>query len=151
MSNKLMIPIIAFSIILFMGVYVLVNPSYQKSLQAKYYFEMSDYKVALVLAKEAFSKDVYNRMASTIMAQSITALKYVSYIEMGEKYMLDINAIAKHEKISDSDKAKIKIICEIMVNSYVKLAPSVITDKDLVRSAAEYNDKFEKLLDKVTR
>ena len=151
MKNRILMPLIALGIILFMGVYVLVNPSYQKSLQAKYYFETGEYKIALTLAKEAFSVDVYNRMASTIMAQSITALKYVSYIEMGKKYMLEINDIAKHETVSDSDKAKIKIICEIMVDSYIKLAPSVITDKDLVVSASEYHANFEKLLEKVTR
>jgi hypothetical protein len=151
MNNKLLIPIIALSMLVVMGVYFLVTPSYQKSIQAKYYFEIGDYKQALVLAKESFSMDVYNRMSSTIMAQSITALKYVEYIEDGKKYMLVINEIAKHDVLSDADKSKIKIICEIMVDSYVKLAPSVITDKELVTQAAEYHDNFEKLLEKVTR
>ncbi len=151
MSNKILLPTVALSILLIMGLYFLTNPSYQKSIQAKYYFEMGDYKESLVLAKEAFSKDVYNRMASTIMAQSITALKYVSYIEMGKKHMLEINEIAKKSDIIDGDRAKIRMICEIMVDSYVKLAPSVVTDGSLVSDAAEYNSKFEKLLEKVTR
>ena len=151
MNNKILVPIIAFCIILIMGIYFLINPSYQKSIQAKYYFEMGDYKQALVLAKESFSMDVYNRMSSTIMAQSVTALKYVEYVENGKTYMQQINQIATHENISDADKAKIKIICEIMVDSYVKLAPSVITDKDLVAQAAKYHANFEKLLAKVTR
>ena len=151
MKSKLLIPIVALSIILFMGLYFIVNPSYQKSIQAKYYFETGEYKEALVLAKEAFSEDVYNRMASTVVAQSITALKYVSYINQGEKYMLDINKIATHDVISDADKARIRMICEIMIDSYVKLAPSVITDDDLVKTAADYHAKFEKLLEKVAR
>ena len=151
MKSKLLIPIVALSIILFMGLYFLVNPSYQKSIQAKYYFETGEYKEALVLAKEAFSEDVYNRMASTVMAQSITALKYVSYVNQGKKYMLDINKIATHDVISDADKARIRMICEIMIDSYVKLAPSVITDDDLVKRAADYHAKFEKLLEKVAR
>jgi len=151
MNNKVLIPIIAFSLLFFMGISFLVNPSYQKSIQAKYYFETGDYKEALVLAKESFAMDVYNRMASTVMAQSITALKYVEYIESGKTYMTQINEIATHENISDADRAKIKIICEIMVDSYVKLAPSVITDKELVSQAAKYNANFEKLLEKVNR
>jgi len=151
MSNKTLFPLIAFFMIFFMGIYFLVNPSYQKSLQAKYYFEIGEYKEAHLLAKEAFGMDVYNRMASTIMAQSITALKYANYIERGKKYMSQINEIATHENISDSDKAKIKLICEIMVDSYIKLAPSVITDSDLIDETRVYYEKFEKLLEKVTQ
>jgi len=151
MSTKTLFLLLAPALLLVMGIYVLVNPSYQKSLQAKYFFETGDYKEALILAKEAFSMDVYNRMASTIMAQTITALKYASYIEMGKKYMAAINAIATHENISDADKAKIRTMCEIMVREYVKLAPSVITDESLVKEASEYHQKFEKLLEKVTR
>jgi len=151
MSNKVLLPLVALGLILFMGVYFLVNSSYQKSIQSKYYFETGEYKEALILAKEAFSLDVYNRMASTVMAQSITALKYVSYVDMGRDYMSKINEIAAKDEILDADRAKIRIICEIMIDSYVKLAPSVITDDKLVASAAEYHDKFEKLLEKVTR
>lgn len=151
MNTKTLLVLIALGLISVMGIYVLVNPSYQKSLQAKYFFETGNYKEALILAKEAFSLDVYNRMASTIMAQTITALKYTSYIEMGKKYMADINAIAAHENISDADKAKIRTMCEIMVTEYIKLAPSVITDDNLVQEASEYHQQFEKLLEKVTR
>lgn len=151
MSNKLMTPLVAISLLLLMGGYFLVNPSYEKSIRAKYYFEMGEYNEALVLAKEAFSLNVYNRMASTVMAQSITSLKYVKYIDMGKGYVKDIDEIATHEFISDADKAKIRIICKIMISSYIKLAPSVITDKKLVEDSAMYNQKFEKLLEKVTK
>ena len=151
MNSKLMIPIIALSLILFMGIYFLVNPSYEKSIRAKFYFETGDYKQALALSKEAFSLDVYNRMAATVMAQSITSVKYVKYIESAKEYMKQINEIATHEFISDSDKAKIKMICEIMLGTYVKLAPSVITDTKLVEDSAMYHQKFEKLLEKVNR
>jgi len=151
MNSKLMIPIIALSILLIMGVYFLINPSYEKSIRAKYYYGIGDYKEALLLSKEAFALNVYNRMAATINAQSITALKYVSYIKMGQKYMKDINEIATHEFISDSDKAKIKMICEIMLGSYIKLAPSVITDEKLIEDSADLSKKFEKLLEKVNK
>ena len=151
MSSKLIFPLIAMFLLLSMGAYFLLNPSYEKSVKAKYYYEIGDYRQALNLSKEAFSMDLYNRMASTIMAQSITSLKYSSYIKDAKKYMKNINEIATHEVISDADKAKIRMICEIMIESYVKLAPSVITNEELVNEAARYYNGFEKLLEKVTR
>ena len=151
MNSKFLFPLIAFGTVGFMAVYFIINPSYQKSIQAKYYFEMAEYKEAYSLANEAFSLDVYNRMASTIMAQSKTSLLYVDYIEQAKQYMLEINNIAKKEEISTADRARIKIMSEIVVDSYVKLAPSIITDKELVQNAANHHDEFEKLLDKVTR
>ena len=149
MPNKFALFII--TVVLFSSVYIVFNPSYQKSIQAKYYFEIGEYKEALALANEAFSLDVYNRMSSTIKAQSITALKYKSYNDDAKKYMKTINEMAKEDLISDANRAKIKLICEIMISSYIKLAPSVITDKNLVDESAKYYKNFEKLLDKVDR
>lgn len=151
MKPKVFIPIIALFMLVIMGTYFLFNPSYEKSLKAKYYYEVGEYKEAYSLAKEAFSLDIYNRMAATIMAQSQTSLKYARYIEDAKKYMKDIDEIASHESISDADRAKIKLICKIMLSSYIKLAPSVITDSKLVEESAMYHDKFEKLLEKVNK
>lgn len=147
MNYKIYVPLV---FIFVMVVYFISNPSYEKSLQAKYYYETGDYKEAYALAKEAFGMDVYNRMASTIMAQSTTSLKYVNFIEEAKKYKEEINTIATHETISDADRAKIKMICNIMIAEYIKLAPSVVTDDELQIQSAKYNDEFEKLLDKVT-
>jgi tetratricopeptide (TPR) repeat protein len=151
MNNKLMIIVVAFFLLLMMGVYFLVNPSYEQSVKAKYYYEIGEYEQALVLSKEAFSLDQYNRMAATVMAQSITSLKYVKYINMAKGYIIEIDEIAKHEYISDADKAKIRLMCEVMISSYIKLAPSVVTDKKLVEESAYYYQKFENLLEKVNR
>ena len=151
MRSRILIPSVASLMLVIMGGYFLINPSYEKSLKAKYYYEIGDYKEALTLAKEAFSIDIYNRMASTIVAQSITSLKYVSYIEDAKKYMYNINKIATHDVISDADKAKIRTICNIMMSAYIKLAPSVVTDTDLVSDARIYHDHFEKLLEKVNK
>lgn len=151
MKNKLFIPALAVFLLFIMGAYFLINPSYEKSLRAKYYYEVGEYKEAYSLAKEAFGIDIYNRMAATVMAQSQTSLKYVSYIEDAQKYMQIIDEIAIKEKILDADRAKISMICNIMLSAYVKLAPSVVTDEELVKSSAEYHGKFEKLLEKVNR
>jgi uncharacterized protein YfiM (DUF2279 family) len=134
-----------------MWIYFLVNPSYDKSIRAKYYYEIGDYKEALSLAKEAFALDVYNRMASTIMAQSITSMKYASFVKDAKKYMNTINEIASHDTVSDADKARMRLMCNIMISAYKKLAPSVVTDKELIHDAANYNDGFEQLLEKIDR
>ncbi len=151
MKNKNFFPLIAIVLVAIMGIYFLVNPSYQRSIEAKYHYEMGDYKEAYSLAQEAFSMDLYNRMASTIMAQSKTSLKYVEYIKQAKDYMRQINTMAAKESISQADRVRIKVMSEIMVDSYVKLAPSVITDSELVQQAAKYHDDFEKLLEKVNK
>ena len=151
MNSKYFFPITAFVLVLIMVIYFLSHPSYEKSLESKYYYEMGDYNKAYKSANEAFSMDLYNRMAATIMAQSKTALKYVKYIDEAKKYMLDINEIANKTTISDADRAKIKMMSEIVVDSYTKLAPSVMTNKSLVNEAKKYHDNFEKLLEKVNR
>jgi len=134
-----------------MGLFFLLNKSYEKSIKAKYYYEIGDYKKSYQLSKEAFGEDIYNRMASTIMAQSKTSLKYVAFIDEAQSYMKEINKIATNDIISDADKAKIRLMCEIITKSYVKLAPSVITNDDLTKQSAKYNTMFEKLLEKVNR
>ncbi|QOP42962.1 hypothetical protein FJR45_02940 [Sulfurimonas sediminis] len=151
MNNKFFFPALAALFLVIMGIYFLLNPSYEKSIEAKYYYEIGDYEEAYKRANEAFSLDIYNRMAATIMAQSKTSIKYKKYIDQAKEYMTEINLIAAKETISDADRAKIKLMSEIMVDSYKKLAPSVITDKKLVREAAKYYKDFEKLLEKVNR
>ena len=151
MKTRYLFPTIAFVLLLIMGLFFLINPSYQKSIEAKYYYEMGEYQEAYSLASEAFNEDVYNRMASTIMAQSTTSLKYVEYINQAKTYLQQINEMADHENISDADRARIKLMSEVVVDSYIKLAPSVITDKSLVVEAKKYHDDFEKLLEKVNR
>ncbi len=151
MNIKFTIPLFATVTLAVMGIYFLINPSYEMSLRAKYHYEMGEYNEAYSLAKEAFGKDVYNRMAATIMAQSKISLKYVDYVKSAKKYMNEINEIANHDVISDADKAKIRTICEVMISSYVKLAPSVITDEELVSQVASYYKEFEQLLEKVDK
>ncbi len=151
MKSRVFVFVVAASLLFIMALYFLINPSYEKSLRAKYYYETGEYAEAYNLAKEAFDIDVYNRMAATVMAQSQTSLKYKNYIDDAKKYMKGIDEIAKHKQISDADKAKIKMMCNIMLGSYIKLAPSVITDEELVQEAAAYHAKFEKLLEKVTK
>jgi len=149
MKPKFIFPTLAIVILFIMGLFFFINPSYKISIEAKYHYEMGEYKEAYTLAQEAFNLDIYNRMASTVMAQSKISLEYVSYMDMATKYMKSIDEIATHTIISEADKAKIRTICKIMIGTYKKLAPSVITDKGLVKKVASYNIKFKGLLEKV--
>ncbi|MEA1893395.1 MAG: hypothetical protein U9N33_11905 [Campylobacterota bacterium] len=151
MKSKIFIPALASLFLLIMVGYFIMNPSYEKSIKAKFYYETGEYKIALSLAQEAFNMDLYNRMAATIMAQSKASLKYVAYNEDAKKYMKDIDTIAKHEIISNADRAKIRTMCDIMINSYDKLAPSVVIDTKLLHEAKQYRDDFEKLFEKANR
>ena len=151
MRTRYLFSLIAFVIVAAMSIYFLINPSYEKSIEAKYYYEVGEYDRAYTLANIAFSLDVYNRMSSTVMAQSKTSLKYVKYIKQAKIFLVQINTLAEHESLSDGDRAKIKMMSEIMVDSFVKLAPSIITDKELVARAVKYHNDFKKLLEKVTR
>ncbi len=151
MGSRFSLVFVAAFLLVVMALFFMANPSYRKSIEAKYYYEIGEYEEAYTLANEAFSEDVYNRMASTIMAQSKTSLKYVKYINEAKKYMQEINKIAQKESIDDGDRVRIKMMSAIMTESYPKLAPSIITDKELVDEAARYHQQFEKLLEKVSR
>jgi len=151
MKTRFIFPGIALLLVTIMAVYFLLNPSYEKSIEAKYYYEMGDYKEAYSLATEAFSMDVYNRMASTIMAQSKTSMKYTKYIKEAKAYLEIINKIAEKDVISNADRARIRIMSEIVIDSYIKLAPSIITNEKLIHEAAKYYKDFESLLEKVNK
>jgi len=136
--------------LIFTIAYFFLNPSYERSLEAKFHYAMGDYKQAQELATQAFEMNSYNRMASTIMTQSQTAMKFVNYIEEAKKYMSKITQIASGNGVSRAERAKVKIMCEIMIASHIKIAATVLTDKDLIKEAKEYNDKFKKLHDDIT-
>ena len=151
MKNKLGVVGVAVAFLVIMGGYFLLNPSYEKSLKAKYYYQMGDYEYALTLAEEAFNINLYNRMAANIMAQSKASLKFVSYNDDAKKYMQEINAIASQEFIASGDKAKIRTMAIIVVSSYKKLAPSTVIADDLKDEALKHYNEFEDLLEKVDK
>lgn len=137
--------------VIFTAGYFLLNPSYERSLEAKVYYVMGEYHQAHRLASEAFELNPYNRMASTIMTQSQTAMKFVDYIEEAKLYMGKITDIAKGDGVSDAQRARIRLMCEIMIESFEKISATVVTDKELVQEATNYRDKFKKLHDEITQ
>ena len=137
--------------------YFAFNPSYERSLQAKFYYALGDYPTAYKFAKESFDLDPYNRMAATVMTQSQTALKFVDYIDQAKEYSEKIALIAASESITEADKAKMKLMSEVMIDSFVKISPierdgrSEVLDKELVDEARYYHDQFVELHEKLTQ
>jgi hypothetical protein len=114
------------------ALFLFTNSSYQDSIQARVFYFLEDYDLAYELSKKAYEKDVYNKMAFTVYTQSKIALKFVEYINQGNEYLKKIDAISEQEEVSEADRSRIKLMSEIMIESYFELSPSSLTDKKLV-------------------
>ena len=108
--------------------FVTLSPSYKNALKAKFYYETGDYETAYKLSKSAYNKDIYNKLAHTVMVQSEISQKYALYIARSNDYL---------EKIQ-----KIRMMCDIAVSDYDLLKPSNLTDPDLQKEAKMIRDKF---------
>ncbi|RUM65766.1 MAG: hypothetical protein DSZ06_04525 [Sulfurospirillum sp.] len=122
--------------------------SYKASLKAKIKYLEGDYKAAQKLAREAFDKDPYNRMAIGVLAQSKISVEFVDYIDDAKKYISKIEELTKKDKFSHRDKIKIKMMCEVMIERYQKLNSTVMTDSELKESAKEYYEKFKSIYER---
>jgi len=145
MQSKLLLVAFAILFLLLMVLFALTNPSYEKAFRAKYYYYSGKYDQALTLAKEAYKLDPYNRVALTIMRQTEIARKFVDYIKEGESYLRQIEAIADNPPIKQSDKIRIKLMCEVMLNKYSSLPTSRLIKSDLPNQAKEVYEKFKRL------
>lgn len=142
--------LIALAALLITGsVWILMNPSYQKSIESRVLYGLGDYERAYELAKESFELDSYNRMASTIMVQSQTALKFVRYNEDAERYKKEIRRIADQKSVTPAERAKIRMITSIMIDSYRTIAPTVITDEALIEQSRSNYTQFKTLHDEL--
>ncbi len=151
MNPKIGSALLALSFIVIMALFFLLNPSYERSLEAKYYYSIGEYKKAYRLAKEALELDGYNKMATTIAAQSSRSLVYVDFIDEARGYMQEIEKMASGDGISESDRAKMVMMSHIVMDRYKKLAPSALTDEALIKEAAYYNEKFASIYEKVSQ
>ncbi len=123
------------------------SPSYQKSLQAKWHYTFDQYEEAYVLAKEAYELDRYNKMAFAVMQQSKISSEILRYIEEANNYKKLIEELTSGE-LDKSKKVKIKMICEVMIEKYEKLAPTRLTDKELIVESKKARDWFAKIYEK---
>lgn len=141
--------VVLLAVIVGLGLWIVVNPSYQKSIESRLYYAMGSYEDAYSLSKEAFALDPYNRMASTVMAQSQTALKFVRYNDDARRYIKEIRRIAAQKNVSPQDRAKIKMMAMIMIDAYRKIAPTVVIDKELVEETRSNYEQFKMLHDEL--
>ncbi len=127
------------------------SDSYRYSLEAKVKYAMGDYKEAMSLAKKAFELDPYNKMSFSILTQSKISIKFLDYIEDAKIYLQKIDTISKKSELNQSDTIKIKMICEVMIARYKKLAPTVLTPKELVKSSQKYYKEFQTIYENLDK
>ena len=142
MSSKTVILIIGALLAAIFVSFVTLSPSYKNALGAKFYYEMGDYETAYRLSKSAYHKDIYNKLAHTVMVQSEISQKYALYIARSNGYLENIQKISKSGKISKANLDKIRMMCDIAVSDYKELKPSNLTDSDLQEEAKRIKDKF---------
>jgi hypothetical protein len=124
------------------GFYFFSSSSYQDSFQARMFYILGDYEQSYTLAKRAYEKDLYNKMAFTLLTQSEIALKYEKYISEGNQYLEQIDAMSTKETVEEADRSRIKLMCEIMIEGYKSLPSSPLTKESLKESARQVRQKF---------
>ncbi|WOE69647.1 hypothetical protein RZR97_11125 [Hydrogenimonas thermophila] len=145
MQSKLLFLALSILLLLLMVLFALTNPSYEKAFKAKWYYMSGEYEKALILAKEAYKLDPYNRVALTVMRQTEIAREFVDYIKEGKAYLEQIESIANNPPIQQSDKIRIKMMCEVMIDKYSSLPSSKLTESELIEKAKEVYEKFKRL------
>jgi len=119
------------------------------SLEARYYYEIGNYKKAYELAKRAYILNPYNRMAFTIKTQSQIALSWQNFIDDFDKFFDKIQEIANKENITKKDKLRIKIMLEILISEYKTLKPSLLIPEKLKKEAKEKYQKAKELYERL--
>jgi tetratricopeptide (TPR) repeat protein len=139
-------------IIFILGVVIFIfvfTDSYKLSIKARMKYMTGEYKEARALARKAFELDPYNKMAFSIVAQSKIAVKMQDYILDADKYIKRVEELSLKGDFSNSDHIKIKYYCEIMIEKYKKLNPTVMTDKDLYEACTLKYKKFQQIYDEL--
>ena len=113
-----------------------LSQSYQESIQARFYYAMGDFQEALHLSEEALKKDMYNKMAFTMKAQSKVSLEFIEYIDEAEAYLSEIESLARDD-VTKSTQIRVKMICEIMIEKYYKLNNNNFLIDDNLKSGAK--------------
>jgi hypothetical protein len=125
-----------------MGVYFLLSPSYQKSTKAKVLYYMDDYELSYQLSKEAYEMEPYNKMAYSVMKQSLLSLNWIHFIKEANDYYNKIEMIVRQDNINNRDKFRIKMMTDIVIDRFDKLTYTRMTDKDLVIKAKSLHKDF---------
>ncbi len=128
-----------------LGLFAWLNPSYRMAFEAKWFYLTGDYENAYRLAFEAYEMDRYNRMALTVVQQTKVARKYLSYVKEGEAFLRRIEKMVDGGALGRADRARIAMMCEVMLDRYKTLSATPLTDKALVGRAAKVREEFATL------
>lgn len=118
-------------------------------MKAKMEYFLGNYEQAYQMSKEAYALDQYNRMAFTVLTQSKIAFKYLKYVEDAQAYLQQIDGLSSKQNFSKSDKIKIKMICEVMIERYKRLNPTVLTNKKLHDDTTKEYQKFQQIYEEL--
>jgi hypothetical protein len=144
-GSKFIIVVIAIIILAIPFGFYATSSSYQDAMKSKFYYEISNYSKAYEFAKIAYEKDNYNKMAYTVLVQSKISMRYTNYIKQAEEYLEKITKLSKKQTVGKDELARIKLMCEIMIDDFNNLSPSKLTNQKLQDDAKNMRDKFFEL------
>ena len=142
MPSKLLYTLLALALLGGMAYFAWTNPSYQRAFEAKWYIVTGDYETAYALADEAYRLDPYNRLSLSVMTQAKAARQYVAYLKEGSEYLHRIERIVEKRPLSDADRVRIKLMCEVMIEAYRQLPDPRFVDPELAERAKRRHDEF---------
>lgn len=125
--------------------YLYFNPSYKLSMEAKIYYSMGEYEIALQLSEEALKIREYNTMAFYIKTRSELTLQMVEFNREADEFEEKIIEILKNGRPSKENKLRIKMMSDILISKYSNLSFKLIEDDELKEEALKRYKKFEKL------
>jgi tetratricopeptide (TPR) repeat protein len=124
--------------------YFYFNPSYKLSMEAKLLYSMEEYEEAKEAAEKAIELDKYNNMAFFVKNRSTLTLETIEFNREAQKYKEEIVEMLKREKgaFSKADRARAKIMSEIVVAEYEKLSLNLVDNLEVKSEAEEYYKTF---------
>jgi hypothetical protein len=127
----------------------ILSTSYRLSIQAKYYYIIDDYKQAYSLASQAYKQSTYNMMAFTIRQQSLVILELKDVISQAKEYYKKIQSLVSKNILSNSDRIRIKFLCQIIIDKFDSLNFPLLDKSFLYDEAKQYRDEFVKILESI--
>jgi len=146
-KKALLLGITAFISISF--AFLVINPSYQKSIEAKFLLFGDEYEEAFFAAKESLILDPYNKMAISVLNRAGSEIEYIRYIEQSKEYMSQIIIIADSKNITKADRLRVKQMCKYMIERYDILKNSRQASKELQEEASSYFLRFKEIYEEV--
>ena len=135
--------------IVFATIFFIFTTTYRLAIEAKYYYILDDYEKAYELASIAYEKEPYNMMAFTVRQQSGVILHLREIIKEAKTTYEQIQAITQSNRLDNSDKVRIKLLCEIIIDKFDELTFPLLDKAYLYDEAKQYRDEFEKILNAV--